>query len=702
MSETEYFNVADIFGENVFNDAVMQERLPKKTYKKLREVIEEGKELDPETADVVAHEMKEWAIEKGATHYTHWFQPLTGVTAEKHDSFITAPMPNGKVLMSFSGKELIKGEPDASSFPSGGLRATFEARGYTAWDCTSPAFVRQDAAGATLCIPTAFCSYTGEALDQKTPLLRSMEAINTQSLRLLKLFGNTTSKKVTPSVGPEQEYFIVDREKYLQRKDLIFTGRTLFGAMPPKGQEMDDHYFGIIRERIAAYMRDVNKELWKLGVSAKTQHNEVAPAQHELAPIYSEANVAVDHNQLVMETLKKVAGRHGLQCLLHEKPFAGVNGSGKHNNWSITTDDGINMLDPGKTPHENKQFLLVLTAIMSAVDKHADLLRESAANPGNDHRLGANEAPPAIISMFLGDQLGDVLNQLISTGDATSSLKAGRLQTGVSTLPDLFKDATDRNRTSPFAFTGNKFEFRMVGSSQSVAAVNTMLNAIMAEEYDQMAAKLDAGESLDDIIREFFKNHERIIFNGDGYSEEWKEEAARRGLPNHANSVDACACLKKPEIREMFVKHGVFTEAEIDSRYDIQLDNYAKTIRVEALTALSMAKTELYPAYVKACGTLANDAKEVAKAGVDNTFMVEDLKVLTSLLSTMREQMITLETAINKAESTDFSTLDTATAWKDLVIPAMDALRATADSLETKVSAQQYPIPNYIDLLFGI
>ena len=698
---SDYFNVADIFGENVFNDTVMQERLPKKVYKKLHEVMDEGKELDLETADVIAHEMKEWAIEKGATHYTHWFQPLTGVTAEKHDSFITAPMPNGKVLMSFSGKELIKGEPDASSFPSGGLRATFEARGYTAWDCTSPAFVRQDAAGATLCIPTAFCSYTGEALDQKTPLLRSMEAIDTQSIRLLILFGNTTSKKVTPSVGPEQEYFIVDRQKYLQRKDLIFTGRTLFGAMPPKGQEMDDHYFGAIRERIAAYMKDVNKELWKLGVSAKTQHNEVAPAQHEVACVYTVANVTADNNALVMQLSQDIAKKHGLRCLLHEKPFEGVNGSGKHNNWSLLTNTGINLFSPGPDPINNKPFLATLACAIKGVDEYAELLRLSAACAGNDHRLGANEAPPAIVSAFVGDDLNKVIKAIID-GEELNKTTGERFTTGVSVIPDFSKDSTDRNRTSPFAFTGNKFEFRMVGSSQSVAAVNTMLNAIMAEEYDQMAAKLDAGESLDDIIREFFKNHERIIFNGDGYSEEWKEEAARRGLPNHANSVDACACLKKPEIREMFVKHGVFTEAEIDSRYDIQLDNYAKTIRVEALTALSMAKTELYPAYVKACGTLANDAKEVAKAGVDNTFMVEDLKVLTSLLSTMREQMITLEDAINKAESTDSSTLDTATAWKDLVIPAMDSLRATADSLETKVSAQQYPIPNYIDLLFGI
>jgi len=477
---SEWISVAEIFGENVFNDAVMQERLPKKTYKELKKTIEEGKELQAATADVIAHEMKEWAIEKGATHYSHWFQPLTGATAEKHDSFISAPKSDGKILMEFSGKELIKGEPDASSFPSGGLRSTFEARGYTAWDCTSPAFVKKSPDGkrSILYIPTAFCSYTGEALDQKTPLLRSMEAINKQSIRLLRLFGNTTSQKVTPSVGVEQEYFLVDREKYLKRKDLVFTGRTLFGANPPKGQELDDHYFGAIRERIAAFMTDVNEELWKMGVAAKTQHNEVAPGQHELAPIYAQCNVAVDHNQLIMETLKKVAYRHNLQCLLHEKPFEGVNGSGKHNNWSLVTDDGINILDPGKTPHDNIQFLLVLTCILRAVDLHADLLRESASDVGNDHRLGANEAPPAIISAYLGEQLEDVLAQLIDTGEAAHSLKGGKLHTGVSTLPDFAKDATDRNRTSPFAFTGNKFEFRMVGSRDSIANPNIVLNTI--------------------------------------------------------------------------------------------------------------------------------------------------------------------------------------------------------------------------------
>ena len=498
---TEAINAAEIFGENVFNDAVMQERLPKKVYKKLKEVINEGKELDLETADVVAHEMKEWAIEKGATHYTHWFLPLTGVTAEKHDSFISAPQPSGKVLMSFSGKELIKGEPDASSFPSGGLRATFEARGYTVWDCTSPAFIREDAAGAILCIPTAFCSYTGEALDQKTPLLRSMEALDTQAMRLLRLFGNTTSKKVTPSVGAEQEYFLVDSEKFLQRKDLIYTGRTLFGAMPPKGQEMDDHYFGTIRQRIASFMKDVNEELWKVGVTAKTQHNEAAPAQHELAPIYAPVNIAADHNQIMMRILKKVASRHGMRCLLHEKPFAGLNGSGKHNNWSLTTDDGINLLEPGKTPHENIQFLLVLTCILKAVDKHADLLRESAADVGNDQRLGGHEAPPAVISVFLGEQLEDVLEQLISTGTATRSKTGEKMDTGVKTLPDFMKDATDRNRTSPFAFTGNKFEFRMVGSKDSISACNVVLNTITAEAFKEACDVLESAEDSDQGIR---------------------------------------------------------------------------------------------------------------------------------------------------------------------------------------------------------
>ncbi len=644
----EYVNVAEIFGENVFNDTVMQERLPKKVYQKLKDIIEEGGDLDLATADVIAHEMKEWAIEKGATHYTHWFQPLTGVTAEKHDAFITAPLPSGKVLMSFSGKELIKGEPDASSFPSGGLRATFEARGYTAWDCTSPAFVRQDAAGATLCIPTAFCSYTGEALDQKTPLLRSMEAIDKQSMRLLRLFGNTSSKKVTPSVGPEQEYFLVDAEKFLQRKDLIYSGRTLFGAMPPKGQEMDDHYFGTIRQRIASFMKDVNIELWKLGVSAKTQHNEVAPAQHELAPIYAEANVAVDHNHIVMQTLKRVACQHGMKCLLHEKPFAGVNGSGKHNNWSITTDDGINLLDPGKTPHENIQFLLVLSCIIQAVDKHAGLLRESAADPGNDHRLGANEAPPAIISIFLGEQLEDVVEQLVSTGVATSSIRGGKLTTGVKSLPDLNKDATDRNRTSPFAFTGNKFEFRMVGSRDSIAGPNIVLNTIVAEAFSDACDILEKAEDFDeavhDLIKKNFSEHQRIIFNGNGYSDEWVAEAERRGLPNIRSMVEAIPELTKKESVRMFEKFGVFTKAELESREEVKYENYTKTINIEAKTMIDMASKQIIPAVVKYTKVLADSINAVKAAGVNEVTVQKE---------TVRRNQRSSETDTEIAECAD-------------------------------------------------
>ena len=637
IMSTEPIKVAEIFGENVFNDTVMQERLPKKVYKNLKKTIEEGKELDLETADVIAHEMKEWAIEKGATHYTHWFLPLTGVTAEKHDSFISAPLPSGKVLMSFSGKELIKGEPDASSFPSGGLRATFEARGYTAWDCTSPAFVRQDAAGATLCIPTAFCSYTGEALDQKTPLLRSMEAINKQALRLLRLFGNTTSKKVTPSVGPEQEYFLVDAEKFEQRKDLIYTGRTLFGAMPPKGQELDDHYFGTIRQRIAAFMKDVNEELWKVGVTAKTQHNEVAPAQHELAPIYSEANIAVDHNQIVMQTLKRVACQHGLKCLLHEKPFAGVNGSGKHNNWSITTDDGINMLDPGKTPHENTQFLLVLTCILRAVNMHADLLRESAADPGNDHRLGANEAPPAIISVFLGEQLEDVLEQLISTGEATHSIKGGKLETGVRTLPELAKDATDRNRTSPFAFTGNKFEFRMVGSRDSIASPNIVLNTIVAEAFADACDVLEKADDFDlavhDLIKKYATENQRIVFNGDGYSEAWVEEIDIRIVPNIRSMVEAIPAMVTDKAVSLFERFSVFTKAELESRAEIQYETYAKAINIEARTMIDMASKQFMPAFIKYTKTLADTVNSVKAAGADASVQMDSLNAVTSLMS---------------------------------------------------------------------
>ena len=703
---SEFLNVAEIFGEDVFNDTVMQERLPKKVYKKLKEVVEEGKELDLETADVVAHEMKEWAIEKGATHYTHWFQPLTGVTAGKLDSFITAPMPNGKVLMSFSGKELIKGEPDASSFPSGGLRATFEARGYTAWDCTSPAFVKKDAAGATLCIPTAFCSYTGEALDQKTPLLRSMEAINEQSLRLLRLFGNTTSQRVTPSVGAEQEYFLVDREKYLKRKDLIFTGRTLFGAMPPKGQEMDDHYFGTIRERIALYMRDVNEELWKLGVSAKTQHNEAAPAQHELAPIYAEANIAVDHNQLIMESLKKVAGRHGLTCLLHEKPFYGVNGSGKHNNWSIITDDGINLLEPGKTPHENIQFLLVLTCILKAVDKHADLLRESAADPGNDNRLGGHEAPPTIISVFLGEQLEDVLSQLISTGEATRSLKGEVLQTGVKTLPDFMKDATDRNRTSPFAFTGNKFEFRMVGSNDSVAAPNVVLNTIVAEAFSDACDVLEKAEDFDmavhDLIKEQATAHQRIVFNGNGYSGEWVKEAERRGLPNLKTMVDAIPALLEDKSVAVFEKFNVFTKAELESRVEILYESYAKVVNIEARTMIDMAGKQIIPAVIKYATELASSINAVkAACDADVSVQTELLTETSDLLSETKIALAKLQEATDKAAVMEEGK-EQAVCYRDEVTTAMKELRTPVDKLEMIVAKEMWPMPSYGDLIFEV
>ena len=702
---SEYFNVADIFGEDVFTDKVMQERLPKKVYKALKKTIEEGKELDLATADVIAAAMKDWAIEKGATHYTHWFQPLTGVTAEKHDSFITSPNPDGSVLMEFSGKELIKGEPDASSFPSGGLRATFEARGYTAWDCTSPAFVRHDAAGATLCIPTAFCSYTGEALDQKTPLLRSMEAINQQALRVLRLFGNTTSKKVTPSVGPEQEYFLVDAEKFLKRKDLIFTGRTLFGAMPPKGQELDDHYFGTIRQRIASYMKDVNENLWKLGVTAKTQHNEVAPAQHELATIYSEANVAVDHNQIVMQTLKRVACEHGLKCLLHEKPFAGVNGSGKHDNWSLATDDGINLLEPGKTPHENVQFLLVLACILKAVDKHADLLRESAADPGNDHRLGANEAPPAIISVFLGEQLQDVVSQLISTGMATHSLKGGVLETGVKTLPDLTKDATDRNRTSPFAFTGNKFEFRMVGSRDSVASPNIVLNTIVAEAFCEACDILEKAEDFDtavhDLIKQYVGEHQRIIFNGNGYSDEWVAEAERRGLPNIKSMVDAIPALVTEKSIALFGKFGVFTKAELESRAEVKYENYAKAINIEARTMIDMASKQIIPAVIKYTKTLADTINAVTAAGAETSVQVELLNETSALLSDTKVALAKLsdvtEIAATKAEGEE-----QARYFHDVVTVAMAELRDPVDKLEMIVDKEMWPMPSYGDLLFEV
>ncbi len=703
---SDYTNVTELFGCDVFNDSVMQERLPKKVYKELKKTIEEGKELSMEVADVVAHEMKEWAIEKGATHYSHWFQPLTGVTAEKHDAFITAPKEDGKVLMSFSGKELIKGEPDASSFPSGGLRATFEARGYTTWDCTSPAFVRHDAAGGILCIPTAFCSYTGEALDQKTPLLRSMEAINAQALRLLRLFGNTTSKKVTPSVGAEQEYFLIDKEKWLQRKDLTYTGRTLFGAMPPKGQEMDDHYLGTIRQRISAYMKEVNEECWKLGVTAKTQHNEVAPAQHELAPIYAPVNIAADHNQIMMRILKKVASRHGMRCLLHEKPFAGVNGSGKHNNWSLTTDDGINLLEPGKTPHENIQFLLVLTCILKAVDTHADLLRESAADVGNDQRLGGNEAPPAVISVFLGEQLGDVLDQLISTGTATHSKKGSILETGVKTLPDFMKDATDRNRTSPFAFTGNKFEFRMVGSRDSISECNVVLNTIAAEAFKEACDRLEKAEDFDmavhDLIKEYAIDHQRIVFNGNGYAPEWAEEAERRGLPNLPSMVDAIPALTTEKAVNLFEEFHVFTRAELESRAEIQYEIYAKAINIEAKTMIDIATKQIIPAVIHYTTVLADSINAVKAAGVTEvSVQTELLKKCSALLKETNEAMHTLSALVVKIPEVAEGR-DRAVYCREQIVKAMEALRKPVDELEMLVDKSMWPMPSYGDLIFEV
>ena len=702
----DFVKVTDIFGCDVFNDSVMQERLPKKVYKELKKTIEEGKELSMEVADVVAHEMKEWAIEKGATHYSHWFQPLTGVTAEKHDAFITAPMENGKVLMSFSGKELIKGEPDASSFPSGGLRATFEARGYTTWDCTSPAFVRHDAAGGTLCIPTAFCSYTGEALDQKTPLLRSMEAVNTQALRLIRLFGNHTSKKVTPSVGAEQEYFLIDKEKFKQRKDLVYTGRTLFGAMPPKGQEMDDHYLGTIRQRVSAYMKEVNEECWKLGVSAKTQHNEVAPAQHELAPIYAPVNIAADHNQIMMRILKKVASRQGMRCLLHEKPFAGVNGSGKHNNWSLTTDDGINLLDPGKTPHENIQFLLVLTCILKAVDEHADLLRETAADVGNDQRLGGHEAPPAVISVFLGEQLEDVLDQLISTGTATHSKSGEKMNTGVSTLPDFMKDATDRNRTSPFAFTGNKFEFRMVGSRDSISSCNVVLNTIAAEAFKEACDRLESAEDLElavhDLIKEYATDHQRIVFSGNGYAPEWEAEAKRRGLPILPSMVDAIPALTTEKSIKLFENFRVFTRTELESRAEIQYEIYAKAINIEAKTMIDIVTKQIIPAVIRYTTVLADSINSVKAAGITDVSVQADLLKKTSkLLKTTNSAMNKLGKLVSQVESYPEGR-ERAVFFREKIVPAMDELRKPVDELEMIVDKEMWPMPSYGDLIFEV
>ena len=702
---SELLNVEELFASNVFTVAKMRERLPKKVFQEVIRVMEHGGELSMATADVVAKAMKDWAVEHGATHYTHWFQPLTGITAEKHDAFVTHPDEEGKMLMDFSGKELIKGESDASSFPSGGLRATFEARGYTAWDITSPAFLKESACGVILCIPTAFCSYTGEALDKKTPLLRSMEALNEQALRIVRLFGNTEATKVTASVGAEQEYFLVDKDLFLQRKDLMFAGRTLFGAPAPKGQEMEDHYFGVIRERVGAYMKDLNEELWKLGVTAKTQHNEVAPAQHELAPIYETANIAVDHNQLVMEAMKRVAVKHNMRCLLHEKPYEGVSGSGKHDNWSITTDNGINLLDPGDTPNENIQFLLVLACIMKAVDTHADLLRQSAADVGNDRRLGASEAPPVIISIFLGEQLEDVVKQLVETGVASSAKKGEKLATGVSTLPDFVKDATDRNRTSPFAFSGNKFEFRTVGSSDSIASPNTTINAIVAEAFCEAADRLEKAEDFDmavhDLIKEYMTKHQRILFSGNGYSKEWYEEAMRRGLPNIQSTIEAAPTLTTDKAVKLFEKFGIFTRVELESREEIIYETYAKTINIEALTMIDMAGKDIIPAVAAYTGELANTVVTVKEAGAPATAQTELLVEVDSLLAEAKKALKHLEECTVHANKIE-NAKERAFYYKDVVDVAMTALRKPVDKLEMLVDSDIWPMPTYGRLMFEI
>ncbi|MDF1618078.1 glutamine synthetase III family protein [Petrocella sp. FN5] len=693
-------NVTHLFGTNVFSESVMKERLPKDTFKALKKTMILGEELAPEVAEVVANAMKDWAVEKGATHYTHWFQPMTGKTAEKHDSFIE-PTGDGKVIMEFSGKQLIQGEPDASSFPNGGLRATFEARGYTAWDATSPAFLKDD----TLCIPTAFCSYTGEALDKKTPLLRSMQAVSKQAVRILRLFGDTETNKVTSTVGPEQEYFLLDKKLYQLRKDLIFSGRTLFGAMPPKGQELDDHYFGSIKERVSNFMKEFDLELWKLGISSKTKHNEVAPAQHEMAPIYSTTNIATDHNQLVMDTLIKVANRHDLACLLHEKPFAGVNGSGKHNNWSISTEKA-NLLEPGETPHENAQFLTFLVATIAAVDKYAPLLRLSAASPGNDHRLGANEAPPAVISIFLGEQLNAIIEQ-IKEGALTSSTKASAMDLGVTTLPKFAKDVTDRNRTSPFAFTGNKFEFRMVGSSSSVSGPNIVLNTIVAEMLKEIADELEVAEdfnaTLKTIIERLIKAHSRIIFNGDGYSEDWLEEAERRGLPNIKTAVEAIKVFDNPEYVDLFLRHGVFFKGEITARQEIMFEEYIKTINIEALTMIEMAKKEIMPSVIEFATSLADSINAIKAAVPSAKVSVQEnlLTKISELLVEVQEKLVDLEEEVAKTHLIE-DIEEVAFAFKFKVFEMMTALRKPCDELEVMVAQDYWPYPTYSDLLFRV
>ena len=734
--------LTEIFGKNVFNDATMVERLPKKIYVKLKKTIENGDDLDLEVAEVIANAMKDWAIEKGATHYTHWFQPMTGVTAEKHDSFIS-PTVDGKVIMEFSGKELIKGEPDASAFPSGGIRSTFEARGYTAWDCTSPAFLREDASGVTLCIPTAFYSYTGEALDKKTPLLRSMEAINEQALRILKLFGHDDVTSVNVTVGAEQEYFLIDKENYLQREDLIYTGRTLFGAMPPKGQEMDDHYFGHLRERVAAFMKDLNEECWKMGILSKTQHNETAPAQHEMAPIYTTVNIATDHNQLTMEVMKRVANNHGLECLLHEKPFEGVNGSGKHNNWSLVTNTGKNIFEPGNTPHENVQFLLFFSAVLKAVDEHADLLRLSASNAGNDHRLGGNEAPPSIISIFIGDQMEDVLLQLIENGEALTSKQTDKFSVGVHRIPEFYRDATDRNRTSPFAFTNNKFEFRMLGSSMSIADANTILNTIVASVLGDMAGELEGSDDFNvaahDLIKKTITDHYKIVFNGNGYSSEWVREARRRGLQNHERFIDSIPSLISDKSINLFDKYKVFSKSELYSRVEIEYENYSKIINIEGKTMIQMVSRKYIPAVTRYMKELADTINSIREAcSYIDTHVHEDLlgKISDLLYQAQRAQnhlidcIIKADSISQEAKKVKEETekvrrqpqsskgdediylqrfegkspigYKLATYFKDEVISAMEDLRRPIDELELIVPEEIWPVPTYGNMLFEV
>ncbi len=697
-------DVTEVFASNVFNNKVMKQRLPKDIYKALMETIENGIPLRSDIADVVANAMKDWAIEKGATHYTHWFQPLTGFTAEKHDAFITAAA-DGTSVTEFSGKQLIQGEPDASSFPSGGLRATFEARGYTAWDCTSPAFLKTDESGnVTLTIPTAFYSYHGEALDKKTPLLRSMTAVSKHALRVLNALGNTTSTKVVSTVGPEQEYFLVDRDFYLERLDLMLTGRTIFGAAAPKGQELEDQYFGTIKDRVADYMWDLNNELWKMGITSKTQHNEVAPAQYEMAPLYATTNIATDHNQLVMETMQKVALRHDLVCLLHEKPYAGINGSGKHNNWSVSTNDGINLLDPGNTASENIQFLIFVSAMIKAVDTHADILRATCASAGNDHRLGANEAPPAIISIFMGEELTDILAK-IAKGEKLSTKDPQGLHVGVDSLPVIPKDSTDRNRTSPFAFTGNKFEFRMVGSAQSIAGVNVALNTIAAEAFDEIATRLETAKDRDaevaKIIQDIYNKHNRILFNGDNYSEAWSKEAETRGLPNVRNSVDALKAFVTPKSLALFEKYSVLSHKELHSRYDIYVEAYAKQINIEGLTAINMVKTQLMPAGIEYATFLADSIASMKGASVPAPAQEDLLKKVGTILASAYKTLTKLEGAIEKAQKTD-GTVKQAEAYRDKVFTSMQALRKDIDELETLVPADMWPLPTYVDLFFKL